>query len=436
MSITAFGHHVRHVFITLIAASSIPVGAVKAQSQSSISLSEVYRLANDAPRVTAAIAVARAAQARVPSAKLPPDPELQLGFMNRELPSLAPMNPLGMTQIQLMQMLPLGGKLRLAGRVASNNADAARARATDVRWDVRARAAMEFYDLYATQSQLVIARETKRLVQDIAKVSQSMYSVGEAKQSDVLRAQVEIARMTEDITRMESMRASMASKLVATLDLPLTSLPQSARAPTLPDSLPPLEVLAAEAEQRRPMVIAGEKDLASAAVQERLARKEIWPDLQIGVQYGWRSGEMGTERMGSLMIGASIPVYARSRQLRMRDEAAAMRDMSVADLAAMRAETRGRMAELYADYMRARNLRALYRTTVLPQAEATVTASFAAYRVGDVNLMTLLDNQTTVNRYRQELIALDAEQGKAVAEIEMLLGRALFDPDGDARAER
>jgi outer membrane protein, heavy metal efflux system len=436
MSFTVFGHRVRHVVIALITASSVPFGRIEPQSQSSISLTEVYRLATGAPRVAAAMALARAANARVSSATLPPDPELQLGFMNRQLPSLAPMDPIGMTQIQLMQMLPLGGKLGLAGRIARSSADAAAARATDVRWDVRARGAMAFYDLYAIQSQLTIARETKRLVQDIAKVSQAMYSVGEAKQADVLRAQVEIARMTEDITRMESMRAAMASKLVATLDLPLASAPQSARPPLLPDTLPSLELLALEAEQRRPMVIAGERDLASAAAQERLVRKDIWPDLQIGLQYGWRSGGMGTEKMGSLMIGASIPVHARSRQLRMRDEASAMREMSVADLTAMRAETRGRMAELYSSYVRARNLRALYRTTILPQAEATVTASFAAYRVGDVNLMTLLDNQMTVNRYRQELITLDAEQGKAVAEMEMLLGRALFDPDGGVRAER
>jgi outer membrane protein TolC len=288
---------------------------------------------------------------------------------------------------------------------------------------------MAFYDAYAAGAQLAIARDTKKIVQDIAKISQTMYSVGDARQADVLRAQVEVARMTEDITRMESMRAAMASKLVATLDLPLTAIPQSARAPALPDTLPSLVLLAAEAEQRRPMVIAGEKDLAAATAQERLARKDIWPDLQVGLQYGWRSGEMGTERMGSLMLGASVPIYARSRQLRMRDEASAMRKMSEADVAAMRGETRGRMAELYADFTRARNLRALYRTTILPQAEATVTASFAAYRVGDVNLMTLLDNQMTVNRYRQELITLDAEQGKAVAEMEMLLGRELFDPD-------
>lgn len=435
MRFTRFGRRAR-IFLTTFAGlvtAFISPAALDAQARPSISLADVYRLADGAPRVTAAASLAEAARARVPSAKLPPDPELQLGFMNRQLPSLAPMDPLGMTQIQVMQMVPLGGKLRLSGRIASSTADAARARATDVRWDVRAKAAMQFYDLYAAESQLGIARETKRLVQDIAKVSQAMYSVGNAKQADVLRAQVEIARMTEEITRMESMRAAMSAKLSATLDLPLDDLSRPAAAPILPDTLPPLDVLVSEAERARPMVIAGERDLAAAEAGERLARKELWPDLAVGVQYGWRTGAMGTEKMGSLMLGARLPIYAGRRQLRMRDEAAAMRAMSQADLTAMRAETRGRVAELYAEYIKARNLRALYRTTVLPQAEATVTASFAAYRVGEINLMTLLDNQMIVNRYRQELIALDADEGKAIAEMEMLLGRELFDPANATR---
>ena len=120
----------------------------------------------------------------------------------------------------------------------------------------------------------------------------------------------------------------------------------------------------------------------------------------------------------------------------MRDEAAAMRLMTAADLASMRAETRGRMTELYADFTRARNLIALYRTTILPQAEGAVTASFSAYRVGSVDFMTLLDNQMSVNGYRQQLISLQAEQGKAIAEIEMLLGRQLFDPSPAGRTVR
>lgn len=104
-----------------------------------------------------------------------------------------------------------------------------------------------------------------------------------------------------------------------------------------------------------------------------------------------------------------------------------MRQMATADLAAMRADTRARVTESYASLIRARNLASLYRTTILPQADAAVSSALAAYRVGDVDFMTLLDNRMTVNSYRQELFALEAEQGKAWADVEMLLARALFD---------
>ena len=106
-----------------------------------------------------------------------------------------------------------------------------------------------------------------------------------------------------------------------------------------------------------------------------------------------------------------------------------MRAMADADLAMMRADTRARVIESYANLVRARNVAALYRTTVLPQAEATVASALSAYRVGRVDFMTLLDDRMVVNRYHQELLVLEADQGKAWAELEMLLGRQLFDAD-------
>ena len=131
----------------------------------------------------------------------------------------------------------------------------------------------------------------------------------------------------------------------------------------------------------------------------------------------------------SFMLGFTLPVFAGGRQLAMRRETEAMQRMAAADLEAMRADTRGRVAELYAEVVRARKLGALYRTTVLPQSDATVTSSTAAYRVGGVDFMTLLDARMTVNQYRQELYQLEAEEGKALAELEMLVGQELLDPN-------
>ena len=109
-----------------------------------------------------------------------------------------------------------------------------------------------------------------------------------------------------------------------------------------------------------------------------------------------------------------------------------MTRMARADLAAMRAETRARVGEVSASLVRARDLARLYRTTVLPQAEAAARSAQASYRVGGVDFMTLLDDRMTVNRYRTELYALEADEGKAWAELEMLVGRELLDANAVA----
>jgi outer membrane protein TolC len=395
-------------------------------------LGDLYaQVGRDNPKIGAARALVRAAQARVPGVKRPPDPQLQLGWMNYSLPNLAPMPTTGMTQLQVMQMLPLGGKLALAGRAAGAQASATNERANDVVWELRSQTAMAFYDLYTTDQSLRVARETLRFLQDIEKTAESMYRVGEGRQADVLRAQVEIAKMAEDTLRMQAMRQSMVARLNALLDRAADAQVATPVLPSFPDSMPDRARLETIAFGGRPMIRAGLEEVSAAEASEKLARKEIWPDLQVGVQYAQQPSTMGggTERMGSLMLGASIPVFARDRQLRMREEAGAMKQMAEADLASMRAETRGKIGEAYAHLVRARSLSQLYRSTVLPQVQATVASAISAYRVGGVNFMTLLDDQMTANKYQQELYALDADEGKAWAELEMLTGRELFDPN-------
>ena len=405
-------------------------------------LSDFYREARRAsPRLAAATALADAARARVAPARRPPDPQLQLGLMNRNLPGFGPMAVLGMSQLQVMQMVPIGGKLALAGRVASASADAELARAADVWWDVRREVAMAWYDIYATDQGLGVERETLRLLRDIANTAESMYRVGDGRQADVLRARVEIARMVEDTLRMQAMRATMIARLNATLDRDPSSPVPSASLPRFPDSLSDRAWLDSLASAARPMIRAGLEQLNAAESAEQLARRELVPDLQVGVQYaqqrafgadGMPAG--GRAHMASVMVGASVPVFARSRQLQMRTEAAAMRQMAQAEVAAMRAATRGQLGETLATLERARRLAVLYRTEILPQAMAAVGSSLAAYRAGSVDFMTLLDNRMNVNRYQQELATLEAEQGKAWAELEMLVGRPLLASTSPASA--
>ena len=429
------------VLFTFIGAAALLPRATRAQaseaSQASratvrapLSLADVYAAVDrGSPRIRAAAALARAAGSRVSGVERPPDPTLQFGFMNYMLPDLSADPVLGMRQWQLMQMLPLPGKLASAGAAARSRTVAAEQRVIEVRLTARAVAAMAFVERWGAERQAEIAIETRRLLEDASAVALSMYRVGEGRQVDVLRSQVEIARMDEEVVRMRSMGDAALARLAAVADLPMDSVAGPPVLPKLPDSLPALDSLVATAIATRPMLAAGVADVDAASAGVKLAARERWPDPQVGLQFGTRGGPMGTDRMGSLMVGASIPIWARSRQSAMRQESIAMREMAEADLLAMRADTRGRVGEMHTAIASSRRLAALYRTAVLPQADAAAASSVAAYRAGTVDFMTVVENRMTVNRYRQELVALEVAEATAWVELEMLLGRRLLETD-------
>jgi outer membrane protein, heavy metal efflux system len=398
-----------------------------AAQEQPLSLREVYDLARERnPMLHASRAAADAVATQEPSAALPPDPEIQLGVMNASLPGLRADMPGSMLpSVQAMQMIPFPGKLRLGGEVARQSTAMARTETDETWWEVRAGAAMAFYEIYQADRQIAVMGETLDWLRQFEQVATTMYSVGQGRQSDVLRAGVEVARMQADIARMRAMRTAAAARLNAVLDRPAATPVPAVSFAALPQDLPAAAELQSWAEESRPMLERARIGVEQARTREALARRELWPDLTVGVQYGQRPSEMGTERMGSLMLGFSVPVFAGQRQMQMRREAAAMEQMARAERTAARAQVSARIDELLAELDRARMLVTLYRTEVLPLAEANVTSAFSSYRVGRVDFMTLTDAQMTLNQYSQELYALLAEYGRMIAELEMTIGRAL-----------
>lgn len=424
----------------LLAALCLPLAAPPLAAQEApepLTIGALYRAVDSlSPRIAASRAAAEAALARVPGASRLPDPSLQLATMYRQLPGFDLEPPLGMNQVQLTQMFPVPGtgKLGLAGDVAQARADAASAGIGESIWEQRARAAMAFYDLYQAEGTLVVMRETLQLLQALAATVSGMYAVGEARQADVLRAQLEVGRMTGQVVEMQAMRRTMAARLNTVLAVSAITPVGSPVLPAFPDTVPPLDSLVASALASRAMLRAGADNLRAAEAATTLAQREIWPDLELGLGYGWQPmPDGGTDQMLSVMIEASVPLWAGSRQLKMRDEAAAMRAEAADELEAMRADTRGRVAELAADLERVRELHVIYAHTLLPQAEATVASARAAYQVGTVDFLTLLDALMAEYGYHAQLLRLDAEEGKAFAELEMVTGQplvnAVTDPD-------
>jgi outer membrane protein TolC len=378
------------------------------------------------PRLRAVEASAAAAATRVAEASTLPDPVLQLGVMNFGIPDLNTDMPNSMVpSVQLMQTLPFPGKLGLRGEIAEASMEMARAGANETWWEIRDRASARFFDLYAVDRQLAVMRETLGLLRNFQTVARSLYASGSGRQADVLRADVEVARMDGEIRRMEARRAATAARLNGLLDRPTATPVLSPVLPPLPAEVPAHDTLSAWAWESRPALERGRLAVEQADSRLSLAHRQIWPNLTVGVSYGRRDMGIGAEHMGSAMVGFSLPVFASRRQLAAREEARAVKRMSEADLVTLRAEVAARIGELVAELDRSRALIELYAGEVLPQAGANVQSALSSYRVGEVDFMTLVDAQLTVNRYEVELYQLQADYGHAVAALEAVVGRPL-----------
>jgi cobalt-zinc-cadmium efflux system outer membrane protein len=416
-------------FAVAVAILGLPLlthpGAAQVAAADTLTLADAIAIARQAnPMLQAARAGATAAVVRIGPAGALPNPELQLGLMNRTAGDFgSAMDPMTMNQLQLMQMVPWPGRLASARRAARHTATAAEADATETERMLVARLRMAYLDVAYADRAIAVMRQTRELLRDFREVSTTMYAVGSGVQQDVLRAQVEVARMSEEITRMDQDRIAAAARLnallgrAATSPVPAVQLPEATA-----DELPSTDTLVTWALAGRAALAAGAERVAAAEASLTAAQRELLPDLQIGVAWQQRPA---FPNMVSLMVGVRLPIFAGARELPMQREARAMRDMRTAELADLRNETTARIIETRARAERDRNLERLYRTGILPQARSAVQAALASYRVGRVNYMTLVDNQMTVNRYETETYRLRADYHQAVGDLEALVGRSL-----------
>ncbi len=394
--------------------------AAAQQTTDTLRLADAIAAARQAnPMVRAARLEAEAAAARVSQAGALPDPQLQLSLDNRPVNGFGTMDPMTMNVVQLTQTLPWPGKLGFGRERARSLAAAGRLDADEAELDLVARLESTYYQIGYMDRALAVLNQTRDLLRSFVQVASAMYGVGTDLQQDVLQAQVAVATMTEDITMMSQDRVATAARLAALLGRDATAPVGPVELPEAGDTLPPVDSLMALAVARRPALAAARQRVAAAEAGYREARRELFPDVMVGVSYGQRPQY---DNMVSLMVGVSIPVWAAARQLPMRREMQAMQSAREADARDLSNETYARLAELRAEATRARNLSALYATSILPQARASVEAALASYRVGQVNFMSLVDNQMTVNRYAIESVRLLAEYQGAKAEIEALTG--------------
>jgi outer membrane protein TolC len=348
-----------------------------------------------------------------------PDPVLTLGLRNRPLDGFGTDNPMTMNWIGLSQTFPWPGNQGFGQERQEHYARAADLAADEMEAALLARVKEVYFQLAFMDRALDIMASTRELLRDFLEVTSAKYAVGAGLQQDILQAQVAIAQMTADITVTTQNRVAMAARLNSLLGRPATEPAGLLQLPDPVGSLPAVDSLMAIAAVNRPAIRAARERALAAEAGYRAAQRDAYPDFTVALGYGQRPQ---FEDLATIQVRISLPLWSGSRQKPHIREMEAVRSSEEAREIDLHNETFARLSELRAAAERAHALSELYRTSIVPQARAAVESALSAYRVGEVDYMTLLANETTVNRFETERVRLAAEYQAALAGIEALTG--------------
>lgn len=380
------------------------------------------------PEIQAAQQEREAAQQRISPAEALDDPILEAGVINAPLAS-SPFNREDMTMkmIGLSQRLPFPGKRGLRKDVAAKDAEAVNHGYQETVNRVIRDLKLAYFDLGLTLEMIRLVEKNKFILEGFLHLAEDHYRVGLGSQADALKAQTQVSRMQDELLRLAREQPMIEAELIRTLGRHTNVATLVPSPPHIHEELLNLEALRETALAQRPQLLALQSLIARNEKSIDLARRAYYPDLDVRFSYGQRDNLLdGTRRddMVSMTVAINLPVWRGNKIEPRIMESQAMRNQALNLYQAQQNEIAAKLRQQMAATEQNLKSARLYQTTILPQARLTVESALAAYRVNRVDFLTLLDNQMTVFNYEISLVTAMANYNKALAEIDLLTGKA------------
>jgi len=385
---------------------------VQAQGQY-LTLTQALELAQrNHPQLKAAEANIAGASAAILSARAYPNPEVGTGFGRQQITQTTAV-PGQNGVFSFSQPLELGSVRRARTLVAETLRQSSEYALSDALLAVRAAVKQSFYDAIRRQSEVDLAKDNLRLLEDLRRRVEIQVRVGEAARLELTRADAELASANVQV-RASALRLSTAlAGLRAAIGAPVGDIiPTGTLDPT--PLLPSLDTLRDDVVRRHPLLGQANAEIRRGEAKlefERELRKpqptlrsdlERWPD-----NYVLRIG-----------VSMSIPLWDR-RNGQIAEASAAIREASaLADLRKL--ELTAELERAYGQYEVTNEQMAALEAGALKQAEAALQAAEAAFRLGERGIIEVLDAQRVLRGVRFDYLSAQFDRQAALIELERL----------------
>jgi outer membrane protein, heavy metal efflux system len=364
------------------------------------------------------------AAAQVPSqVSTPPDPQVTVqqvavgsprpfaGYSNSDFAYVG---------FGISQDLPYPGKLKLKGEAAQQDAAVSRDRFEAVRRSVFQQVKEAYFQIAYVQQTLEVLDRNGKLLEQIEKIADARYRLGEGSQQDVLKAQLERTKLLRELAHHHELMETQQALLGKLVNRPPGSLEiateQLVETPLRYSS----DELLAKVRTENPEVSGQQEMVKRQSLQVEIARKDRYPDFS--VQYMWQHTAEQFRDYYMLSVSAHIPIYRRRRLNPEMNQA-------VEELNRSQREYESQVQSAYFDVRNqyiaaetASEMLKIYSEGLIPQALATYRAALASYQTGTLDFESLFSAFLDVLTFDGEYWKTVMEHETALARIEQMTG--------------
>src|SRR3990167_170891 len=374
------------------------------------------------PDLEAAKERIRAAAEVVPRVQVIDDPEFKFMSNFNNFKTKSKFDP--MLQYQISQTFPFPGKLGLKGKVAAEILKQFQNAKITTEKDLIVQAKKLYFKLVYNQSSLLINENNREIAKNIIDDSLALYKSGIKGYEEVIKAQVELQTLDEELLTIEAERIFIISMLNAILNRS-----QNEPIGQAVEVINPLKNLSFQTLEAIAMQQRSELKELKALVKEqemmaKLAKREYFPDITIAAGYEQMTKNL-SDNAWEASISFNLPLWIGQRQRRQFREAKAKASANANTLLGMKAIIQGQIQDILGKIKAVEEKLLLYETGLLPKIAEALKASEISYRTGKGDFLILLDTRRQYQNIELTFEGIKAERETLLAELERAIGISL-----------
>ncbi len=315
-----------------------------------------------------------------------PDPivSISINDIQFEAPFKRDIEPMQTIMFTVSQVFPYKGKLDLKKQTVLKQYDEKYYELLNKKLQIELQIKTLSYEYWLLEETLKVLKQYKKVLNQIIQISQTLYSVGKATQSDVINSHIYLTEILEEEINIKNKQKIIKTRIERIINTKFNNLQIDLKDPK---TITNLNLLREKILQDSPQLKILEKTIERYITQLKLAKKDYYPDFKTFFSYAYRDSFNDYVSFG---VSFNIPLWKKNRQDKK------VMEIQYTKISAEK-KYQDRLKELIAlleeSYYQCKNAYEVYEIldkTLLNQSLQSLSSVIAEYKVGKRDMLTVL----------------------------------------------